>query len=73
MNNPIMQFQNFMQNPAQYLQKMGVPQNVNTPQGAIQYLMDSGKLSQADFNRFQQQAQQIQKNPAFQQMFMRNK
>ena len=69
MNNMITHFQNFLRSPGQYLQQMGVPQNINTPQGAIQYLMDTGKLSQADYNRFLSQAQQIQNNPAFKQMF----
>lgn len=65
------QFRGFMQNPMQYMmqKKLNIPQQfANNPQGAIQYLMNNGKMSQAQYNQLQQMAQQIQNNPQFQQM-----
>lgn len=64
MSNMIAEFQNFMRNPMQYMAQRGmnIPQEyMQNPQQAIQYLMNSGRLSQDDFNRLQQQALQIQR------------
>ena len=72
MSNMIAEFQSFMRNPMQYMAQRGmnIPQEyMQNPQQAIQYLMNSGRLSQDDFNRLQQQANQIQSNPAFKQLF----
>lgn len=66
------QFQNFMQNPASMFGGMSFPQNINPmrdPQGAIQYLMNTGKMTQEQYNGLQQVAQKIQQNPMFAQMF----
>lgn len=61
-NNMMMMFRQFMSNPGQMLQSMGIPQNLQgNPQAVIQHLMNSGRLSQDDFNRLQQQALQIQR------------
>ena len=61
MTNTIMQFKQFMQNPNQYLQQMGVPQNLqNNPGAVIQHLMDNGKITQEQYNMLQQRAKQIQ-------------
>lgn len=68
------QFQNFMQNPAAMFKGMNFPQNINPmqdPNGAIQYLMNSGMMSQEQYNGLQQMARQIQQNPMFAQMFGR--
>ena len=61
--NPQMmkQFRQFMANPSQALSQMGIPANMqSSPQGIIQYLMNSGKLSQDQYNQLQAQARQIQ-------------
>lgn len=64
-------FQGFMQfanNPQAYIQKMGIPNNVgNNPDDIIQYMMNSGKLSQQQYNSMVQQANAIQKMPYFSQ------
>jgi hypothetical protein len=63
MINPmmLMQVRQFMQNPQQAIQQMGIPAEYqNNPQGMIQKLMDSGKLSQTQYNQLQQTARQIQ-------------
>lgn len=68
------QFQNFMQNPASMFGGINFPQNINpmqNPQGAIQYLMNTGKMTQEQYNSLQQVAQKIQQNPMFAQMFGR--
>lgn len=65
-------FMNFMRNPSVYIQRLGIPPQVGSdPKSMIQYLMDSGRLSQSDYNRIQQQAHQIAENPMFSQMFKR--
>lgn len=65
-------FQGFMQNPMQYMmqQKLNIPQNLmNDPQTAIQHLMNSGAMTQEQYNQLSQMAKQIQQNPQFMQMF----
>ena len=62
------QFQGFMQNPMQFLmqKKLNIPQQfANNPNGAIQYLMNNGQMTQAQYNQLQQMAGQIQQNPQF--------
>lgn len=59
-----------MQNPNQFLQKMNIPiEYSNDPQGAIQYLMNNGKITQADYNNANNQLKQLQNNPMFSQLF----
>ena len=56
-----LQFKQFMNNPHAMLQKMGMPQGMqNNPQAMIQYLMDTGKLTQDQYTRLQQQAKQME-------------
>ena len=56
-----LQFKQFMSNPQSMLQKMGMPQGMqNNPQAMIQYLMDTGKLTQAQYSQLQQQAKQME-------------
>ena len=59
-----------MQNPNQFLQKMNIPiEYANNPNGAIQYLMDNGKISQQQYNTANAQLKQMQNNPLFKQLF----
>ena len=65
-------FQGFMRNPMQMLaqKKLNIPQNIqNNPQAIVQHLMNSGQMSQQQFNQLQSMAKQIQGNPQFMQMF----
>lgn len=55
------QFKQFMTNPGAMLNQMGIPQDIQkNPQAIIQHLMDTGRLSQAQYTQLQQQAKQIQ-------------
>lgn len=59
-----------MQNPNQLLQQLNIPlEYANDPQGAIQYLMDNGKVTQEQFNSANNQLKQMQNNPLFKQLF----
>lgn len=65
------QFRGFMGNPMQMLMqnKLNVPQSMaNDPNAIIQHLMNSGVMSQEQYNQLKQTAGQIQNNPQFQQM-----
>ncbi len=71
--NPNMQaFMQFMQNPAAFFQARGMqmpPQNaMNSPADMIQYMMNSGGISQQQYNNAAAQAKQLQNNPQFMQM-----
>lgn len=55
------QFSQFMQNPGQMLSKMGIPSDaLSNPDKAVQYLMDSGKISQAQYIRARNIARSFQ-------------
>lgn len=76
MNDPISniltQFQGFMRNPAQFLIQSRLPQNaLQNPAQAVQQLMNSGQMSQQQFNQLQGMAKQIQNNPMFNQIIGR--
>ena len=61
-NTMMQQFQSFQQNPIQYLmnKKINIPQELqNDPHAAVQYLMNNGKMSQEQFNRLSQIAQNM--------------
>ena len=76
MRNMISQFQRFVGNPMQFMlqNKMDIPQNcTNDPNAIIQHLMNSGQLSQQQFEWAKNTAQQIQNNPAFMSMFKNQK
>lgn len=61
-----------MQNPSQFLQKYGIPQQfTGSSQDAIQYLMNNGKISQQQYNDANNQLKQLQNNPLFNQFFNR--
>lgn len=73
MNSQMMQaFMQFMQNPAAFFQQRGMqmpPQSaLQSPQGMIEYLMNSGGVSQQQYNQAAAQAKQMQQNPQFMQM-----
>lgn len=56
------QFNMFMSNPFQFLlqRKINIPQEyANDPQGAIQYLMNTGKMSQQTFENLRSRAAQM--------------
>ena len=63
MNQGMMsQFSNFMQNPLQFLMQRRInvpPQYANDPQGAVQYLLSSGQMSQETYQRLRSKAEQM--------------
>ena len=66
-------YQQLMQNPSAILQKLNIPQEyISDPQGAIQYLMNNGRISQSDYNNASNQLKQLQNNPVFRQFFSKS-
>lgn len=62
------QFRSFMQNPMGYFSshRLNIPQNLqNDPQGAIQYLLNTGQMSQEQLSQLQRVAQRIQSMDGF--------
>lgn len=63
MTNPMeSQFNMFKQNPFQFLlqHKIDIPQEyANNPQGAVQYLMNTGRMSQQTFENLRGRAAQM--------------
>jgi len=56
------QFNQFTQNPLQFLasNNVNIPQQLaNNPRGAVQNLLNSGKMSQGQLNYFMQTAQKM--------------
>lgn len=70
--NTMQAFMKFVQNPAAFFQQKGMqipPQNaLQSPQNLIQYMMNSGGISQQQYNNAAAQAKQLQNNPQFMQM-----
>lgn len=63
-------YQKLMQNPSAILQRLNIPQEyISDPQGAIQYLMNNGKITQQQYNDANNQLKQMQNNPLFKQLF----
>jgi len=63
-------YSQLMQNPNQFLQQLNIPSEyANDPQGAIQYLMNNGKITQDQYNIANNQLKQLQNNPMFNQLF----
>lgn len=61
-------FKGFIGNPMQMMSGMNIPKNMmNNPNEVIQYLMNSGRMNQSQYNQLKQMAGQIQSNPQFQQ------
>ena len=66
--NPLNEFQSFMSNPIQFMaqRKLNIPQQyLNDPNGAIQYLMNSGRITQDQYNEAVNMSNQLQKDPNF--------
>lgn len=61
--NPIQMLQQLKSNPIQFLQRAGlnVPQNLNDPNAIIQHLMNSGQVSQQQYERARQMAGQFRR------------
>ena len=62
------QFNGFMRNPMQFMmqRKLGIPQQyMNNPQQALQYLMNTGRLTQQDYDNLHKTAEQIMQTPDF--------
>jgi len=59
--NPANLLQQLRSNPVSFLKQAGlnVPDNLNTPDGIIQHLMNSGQVSQNQYNRARQMAQRL--------------
>lgn len=57
--NPLQMLNQLKSNPMGMLKQAGfnVPDNINSPQGIIQHLMNSGQISQQQLNQAQQAAQ----------------
>ena len=52
------------------LGRSGISQEaLQDPQAAVQAMLNSGQMTQEQFNQLQQMAKQIQSNPVFMQMF----
>lgn len=68
------QLRQFMGNPVQYMMqnRLNIPQNLQNaaPNDITQYLLNSGTLTQQQYNWANNLAKQIQSNPQYQQ-FMR--
>ena len=70
MQNMLGQFKGFMSNPMQFMlqSKLKIPQQyMNDPNQAIQYMLNTGQLSQQQYDWAVKQAQKIQNNPQFMQ------
>lgn len=62
MNNLFSMLQQFQSNPMQMLaRRFNLPQNMSDPQQIIQYLLNSGQITQDQVN----QAMQMKNNPMF--------
>ena len=72
MQNFLGGFRQFMNNPMQYMvqRQFQIPQNMmNDPNKIIQYLMNSGRLTQDQYNWGKYMSSQIQNNPQFKHFF----
>ena len=72
MQNMLGQFRGFINNPMQFMMqsKLNIPKEyLQDPNKAIQHLMNTGKLSQEQYDWAMNQAKQIQNNPQFMEMF----
>ena len=70
MQNMLGQFRQFIVDPMGYIMQknMGIPQKyMNNTDEAIQYLMNTGKLTQQQYNEVNEVAKKIQNNPMFKQ------
>lgn len=64
------QIQQFQQNPMQFLTRYNIPSEyANDPNGMIQYMMNSGQLTQQQYNQANSLFQQLQSLPQFRNVF----
>ena len=70
--NQMQAFMQFMQNPGAFFRQRGIqppPQEaMQSPQGLIQYMLNSGGISQQQYNQAAAQSKQLQQDPRFMQM-----
>lgn len=61
--NPMQMIQQLKTNPIQFLQRAGfnVPNNITSPNDIIQHLMNSGQITQQNYERARQMAAQFRK------------
>ena len=61
--NPMQMIQQLKANPIQFLQRAGfnVPSNLNSPNDIIQHLMNSGQISQQNYERARQMVAQFKR------------
>ena len=70
MFNLFSQMQGALMNPMQFLMSKGFPQDsLQNPQMTVQNLLNSGRMSQEQFNQFSEMSKQLQNMPQFRQMF----
>lgn len=63
-NDILIRAQQFRQNPWPMLQQtFNVPQGINTQEGVLQYLLNTGKVNQAQVNNVMQFCMGMQSNP----------
>lgn len=61
MNNIFQQFQMFRQNPIGYMMQKGmnIPQNMTDPNQIVQHLLNTGQITQQQYNQAAQMARQF--------------
>lgn len=61
--NPMQMIQQLKANPIQFLQRAGfnVPNNITSPNDIIQHLMNSGQITQQNYERARQMAAQFKR------------
>lgn len=70
--NMMQAFAQFIQNPGAFFQQRGLqmpPQSaLQSPHGMIQYFMNSGSITQQQYNQAAEKAKQLQNDPQFMNM-----
>ena len=72
MNNMATQARSFFSNPFQFMmeKRMNVPPGVgNNPNDILQYLLNSGQVTQDQFNKASKAAKSLQSNPQVMKIF----
>lgn len=54
MNYILQMYNQFANNPQQVLQKYGIPQECDSPESVMKYLVDNGKVNQQQINQVNQ-------------------
>lgn len=69
MNGMFNKLRGYISNPMGFMQQnnMNIPQGMNNPTQIIQNMLNSGQLSQDQYNYVNQLSSQIQSNPQYQQ------